>query len=152
MKKVLLTLLIGVFGFAGIAQDNEFAKMMREMYQSEFIDIMNENMNLNESQDALFQPIFTEFLGELSSVMDRKLADQGKFAKYFDGMSDEQATELMKSIFANSKSYDKLLSKYAKKMTKTIGPQSAFRFLLIVEKVISTIDYPMIQNVPLVNN
>jgi ABC-type transporter MlaC component len=152
MKKVLLGLFVTLFSFAGYTQGSEFDKMMRKMYQEEFIDIMNENMNLSESDNALFQPIFKEFLGELGLIMDKKLVDQGRFADYFDTMTDEQVKSLLTAIFDNSKAYQKMLGKYTKKVAKEIGPQSAFRFYLIVEKVKSTFDYPTIQNIPLVKN
>ena len=152
MKKVFLGLFITLFSFAAFAQDNEFSKMMREMYKDEFVDVMNENMNLSETNNDLFQPIFTEFLAELGTVMDNKLNAQKKFADYFETMTDDQVKILITSIFDNSKAYNKMLSKYTKKVAKAIGPQSAFRFLLIVEKIKSTIDYPTIQNIPLVKN
>ena len=152
MKNILIILTLTILGLNSFAQDNEFAKMMREMYKDEFIDIMNENMNLSESQNAVFQPIFSSFMGELGNIMDKKLNSQKKFAEYFDGMTNEQATTIMKEIFANSKAYDKLLGSYTKKVSKAIDPQTAFRFYMIVEKVKSTIDYPTIQNIPLVKN
>lgn len=152
MKKVFLALFVVVLGFSGFSQGSEFDKMMRQMYQDEFIDIMNENMNLSESDNALFQPIFTEFLGELKMVMDEKLINQKKYTEYFNTMTDEQVKLLITSIFKNSKAYNKMLGKYTKKVAKAIGPQSAFRFLLIVEKVKSTFSYSTIQNIPLVKN
>lgn len=152
MKKILIVLFVAVLGFTSFAQDNEFHKMMRELYQAEFVDVMNENMNLTEVENAVFQPIFNDFLAELGEVMDNKLKTQAKFSKYFDGMTDDQVKTVVTEIFANNKSYDKMLGKYTKKIGKVISPQTAFRFLLIVEKVKSTIDYSTIQNVPLVKN
>ncbi len=152
MKKLLALFVVAMIGLTGYAQDNEFNKMMREMYQDEFIDVVNENMNLNEEQNALFQPIFQEFLINLGTVMDAKLATQGEFSKYFDSMTDEQSIMILKEVKTNTKNYTKLISKYTKKVSKATDPQTAFRFFLIVEKVKSTIDYSVIQNIPLVKN
>ena len=152
MKKILAVLFITLFTITTYAQESEFTKMMREMYKSEFVDVVNENMNLNETQNAAFLPIFTDFLAELGAVMDAKLASQAKFADYFNTMTDEQVNSLFKEIWSNSKSYDKLLKKYSKKVSKAVGPQSAFRFFLIVQKVQSNIEFSVIQNIPLVKN
>ena len=152
MKNVLIVLLIAFIGFNGFAQDNEFDKMMRQLYQDEFVDVVNENMNLSDADNALFQPIFSEFVAELGDVMSNKLKTQGKFSKYFESMTDEQVTNILSEVFANRKAYDKLLQKYEKKVAKEIGYQSAFRFFLIVEKVKSNFDYSMIQALPLINN
>ncbi len=152
MKKLLALFVVAMIGLTGYAQDNEFNKMMREMYQDEFIDVVNENMNLNEEQNALFQPIFQEFLINLGTVMDAKLATQGEFSKYFESMTDEQSIMILKEVKTNTKNYTKLISKYTKKVSKATDPQTAFRFFLIVEKVKSTIDYSVIQNIPLVKN
>lgn len=152
MKKFLALSVVAMIGLTGYAQDSEFNKMMREMYQDEFVDVVNENMNLNEEQNALFQPVFKEFLVDLGTVMDAKLTTQGKFARYFDSMTDEQVIIILKEVNTNTKNYNKLISKYTKKVSKAINPQTAFRFFLIVEKVKSTFDYSVIQNIPLVKN
>lgn len=151
MKNVLIILAITLFGFNGVAQ-SEFAKMMREMYREEFIEVVNENMNLSEADDAVFQPIFQEFLGELHTVMDMKIQSQRKFAQYFEGMTDEQAKTVVGEVFTNRKAYDKMLKKYEKKIGKSLGYQTSFRFFLIVEKVASNFEYSMKQNLPLVKN
>ena len=152
MKKLLALFVVAMIGLTGYAQDNEFFKMMREMYQDEFIDVVNENMNLNEEQNALFQPVFQEFLIDMGTVMDAKLATQGEFSKYFESMTDEQSIIILKEVKTNTKNYTKLISKYTKKVSKATDPQTAFRFFLIVEKVKSTIDYSLIQNIPLIKN
>jgi ABC-type transporter MlaC component len=152
MKKLLALIVVVLVGFAGFAQDNEFDKMMREMYQQEFIDIVNENMNLSEPQNAIFQPIFSDFITELGTVMDAKLKTQYKFAKYFESMTDEQVKIILSEVKSNRKNYDKVLTKYIKKMQKELNPQTAFRFFLIVEKVKYTFDYNTVVNLPLVEN
>lgn len=152
MKKLLALFVVALIGFTGYAQDNEFDKMMRQMYQDEFVAILNENMNLNEADDALFQPVLKEFLVELEDVMSAKLKTQGKYSNYFDSMTDEQSKLILKEVATNQKNYTKLITKYTKKVGKTINPQTAFRFFLIVEKVKSTFDYSTIQNIPLVKN
>jgi ABC-type transporter MlaC component len=152
MKKLVVVALALFLGVSSYAQDSEFSKMMREMYADEFKEIMMENINLTEAQMTIFKPIFDEFIGDLSGVMDKKLATQGKFAKYFDGMTDEQVKTILKEVVDNSKSYTKVIEKYTKKVGNELNPQTAFRFYLIVEKVKATIDYPLIQNIPLVEN
>jgi ABC-type transporter MlaC component len=152
MKNVFIFLTLILFGTNSFAQDDEFNKMMREMYKDTFIDVVNENMNLSEADDAKFQPVFSEFLNQLGTIMDNKLIAQKKFADYFEGMTDEQASTLLADVFANRKAYDKLLYKYEKKIAKEIGHQSAFRFFLIVEKVNANFYFSTIQNLPLVKN
>jgi hypothetical protein len=152
MKKLVVIAIALLFGVVSYAQDSEFNKMMREMYADEFKDIMMENINLTEAQMTVFKPIFNDFLVDLSVVMDNKLATQGKFSKYFDGMTDEQVKLILNDVVDNSKAYNKIIEKYTKKVGKELNPQTAFRFFLIVEKVKATIDYPMIQNLPLVKN
>jgi len=152
MKKTGIFLACLLFAISIFAQESEFTKMMRQMYQDEFVSIVNENMDLTKTQDEVFQPIFNDFIAELGPIMDSKLTNQGKFAKYFDSMTDEQVNEIMNNIWANSKNYNKLLKKYTGKISKSISPQSAFRFFLIVEKISSNFEFSMIQNVPLVEN
>lgn len=152
MKKLIVFAVALFIGISSFAQEDDFSKMMREMYQDEFKEVMYENMNLSEVQAIVFKPIFDEFLLDLGNVMDKKLATQGKFSKYFDGMTDEQVKEILKEVFSNQKEFHKMLGKYTKKVGTELNPQTAFRFYLIVEKVKSTIDFSTIQNIPLVKN
>lgn len=152
MKKLLVLFVIVIMGFTANAQDSEFQKMMRQMYQDEFVDVVNENMNLTEQENMMFQPVFQEFLTELGNVMDAKLKTQKMFATYFDSMSDEEVKLILSEVNKNTKNYNALIKKYTKKVSKATNPQTAFRFFLIVEKVKSTFDYSVIQNLPLVKN
>ena len=152
MKTIGIFLVSLVFTLTSFAQESEFTKMMRQMYQDEFVEIVNENMNLSPEQNQVFKPIFDEFLVDLIPIMDAKLINQGKFSEYFKTMTDEQVKEVMKNIWVNSKNYNKVLKKYTSKVSKTISPQTGFRFFLIVEKVSTTFEYGVIQNLPLVEN
>jgi hypothetical protein len=152
MKKLIVFAIALFIGFSTYAQDSDFTKMMREMYQDEFVAIMDENLNLTDAQMTVFKPIFDDFLVDLGEIMDRKLDTQGKFAKYFDGMTDEQVKEILNEVYRNGLDYQKMVAKHTKKVSKALDPQTAFRFYLIVEKVKATIDYPLIQNIPLVKN
>lgn len=152
MKTIGIFFISMVITLSSFAQESEFTKMMRQVYHDEFVDVVNENMDLTPEQNAIFQPIFDDFILELGPVMDNKLINQAKFAEYFKTMTDEQVKELQNNIWANNKNYDKVLKKYTNKVSKAISPQSSFRFYLIVEKVSSTFQYSVIQNIPLVKN
>ena len=136
MKKLLALFVVALIGFTGYAQDNEFDKMMRQMYQDEFVAILNENMNLNEADDALFQPVLKEFMVELEDVMSAKLKTQGKYSNYFDSMTDEQSKLILKEVATNQKNYTKLITKYTKKVginTDTKVIPEDIRYLLRFE-------------------
>ena len=152
MKKLIVFAITLFIGIGCFAQADDFNKMMREMYQDEFREVMYENMNLTEAQMITFKPIFDDFLVELGIVMGKKLATQGKFSKYFEGMTDEQVKEILTEVNSNSKEFQKMIAKYTKKVGNEINPQTAFRFYLIIEKVKNAIDYSVIQNIPLVKN
>ncbi len=152
MKTIGILLVSLVFTLTSFAQESEFTKMMRQMYQDEFVEIVNENMNLSPEQNKVFKPIFDEFIGELIPIMDAKLINQGKFSEYFKTMTDEQVNEVLNNIWTNSKNYDKVLKKYTGKVSKAISPQTGFRFFLIVQKITTNFEYSVIQNVPLVEN
>lgn len=152
MKTLGIFLFSVVFTLNNFAQESEFTKMMRQVYQEEFIAVVNENMNLTQEQNEVFQPIFDEFVADLRPVMDNKLNNQGKFSEYFDNMTDEHINEIMKNIWKNKKDYDKVVKKYTKKISKEINTQSGFRFFLIVRKITSNFEFSIIQNIPLVEN
>jgi|FLOH01.1.fsa_nt_gi ABC-type transporter MlaC component len=152
MKTIGIFLVSLVFTLTCFAQESEFTKMMREMYHEEFVEIVDENMNLTAEQNEIFKPIFEEFLSELIPIMDSKLVNQGKFSEYFDTMTDEQVEEIFKNIWTINKNYNDVMKKYTDRISKAINPQSSFRFFLIVEKVSSTFEYSVIQNIPLVKN
>jgi len=152
MKTIGIFLVSLVFTLTSFAQESEFTKMMRQMYQDEFVEVVNENMNLSPEQNEVFKPIFDEFIGELIPIMDAKLINQGKFSEYFKNMTDEQVNEVLKNIWTNSKNYDKVLKKYTNKVSKAISPQTGFRFFLIVQKISTNFEFSVIQNVPLVEN
>ena len=152
MKTIGILLVSLVFTLTSFAQESEFTKMMRQMYQDEFTEIVNENMNLSPEQNEVFKPIFDEFITELIPIMDAKLINQGKFSEYFKTMTDEQVNEVLNNIWTNSKNYDKVLKKYTGKVSKAISPQTGFRFFLIVQKISTNFEFSVIQNVPLVEN
>lgn len=152
MKKLVVFAVALFIGIGCFAQDSDFNKMMREMYQDEFREVMYENMNLTEAQMIAFKPIFDEFLVDLGIIMGKKLTTQGKFSMYFEGMTDEQVKEVLSEVESNAKEFHKMIAKYTKKVGNEINPQTAFRFFLIVTKVKNAIDYSVIQNVPLVKN
>ena len=152
MKTIGILLVSLVFTLTSFAQESEFTKMMRQMYQDEFVEIVNENMNLSPEQNEVFKPIFDEFIADLIPIMDAKLINQRKFSEYFKTMTDEKVDEVLKNIWTNSKNYDKVLKKYTGKVSKAISSQSGFRFFLIVQKISTNFEFSVIQNVPLVEN
>ena len=153
MKKLFLLLFATSLCFVVFAQEeDEFTKMMNEMYKQEFVDVINENMNLTEEQNVTFQPILNEFIKEMENVSSSRIKNQRRFSEYFKGITNEQADEIMKNASGNTKNWDNLSIKYYNKVKKQFDAKTALRFYLIVRKIQNLLDYSIIQNLPLVEN
>ena len=153
MKKLFLLLFATSLCFVVFAQEeDEFTKMMKEMYKQEFVDVINENMNLTEDQNIAFQPILNEFITEMENVSSLRIKNQRRFSEYFKGITNEQADEIMKNASTNTKKWDNLSNKYYKKVKKQFDAKTGLRFYLIVSKIQNLLDYSVIQDIPLVEN
>ncbi len=135
MKKlVFLFLAISSFIFAQaqVGTDDEL-QMIKDYLKTEKKDLVKEYMKLDEAQSAKFWPLYDEFQGARRSLSQERLQIIKDYGAQFSGMTDDQASSLVKRIFKNDKAYTKLQEKYFKKFSKTISPIKAAQYMQMEE-------------------
>lgn len=135
MKKlVLLFIAISSFIFtqAQVGTDDEL-QMIKDYLKTEKKDLVKEYMKLDEAQAAKFWPLYDEFQGARRSLSQERLQIIKDYGAQFAGMTDDQASTLVKRVFKNDKAYTKLQEKYFKKFSKAVSPIKAAQYIQMEE-------------------
>ena len=138
MKKITL-MILGLALVAGMmtaptsaqAQGEQYLELIRQDLAATKTAYMTEGMQLTTEQGNFFWPVYREYQSELAKIGDRRLANIKDYAEHFEAMSDEKASEIMKTSFKAKKDYFSLLEKTSKKIAKELDPITAARFVQV---------------------
>jgi hypothetical protein len=91
--------------------------------------VVKEIMNLSESDDAKFEPIYREYEGERAKLDNSKAEFVSDYTKDYQTMSDDEADQLMKKAFEVDEQRTRLRKKYYDRIKKDLSSTTAARFV-----------------------
>ena len=102
-----------------------------------------------ESADT-FMALYNEYEVKRKEIGKKRIAVLGEYAKEWENITDEQADELMKDVFAINIEYDKLIKSYYNKIKKVSGAKVATQFYQVETYISTYIRYTIYENIPFV--
>ena len=155
--RLTLVCLLGLVVLSGIALKpseavagtEQYLEMVRQDLQAAKVAYMTEGMALTDEQGAVFWPIYRDYQTKLSAIGDRRLDNIKDYAAHFEAMTDEKASQILKTSFKQRKDYVSLLEKTAKKVSKELDPITAARFVQVENTLNLLIDLQLAGEIPL---
>ncbi|MGG7035065.1 MAG: hypothetical protein ACI7YS_07725 [Flavobacterium sp.] len=151
MKKGILFLAL-VFSTAIFAQSTmkEDVEILQSVYGKSKLQLVNEYMNLPETQKAAFMSIYDKYEIERKELGKEKVRLLDEYAKNYVSLTEEKADELAKETLKNNLNYQKLYSNYYGKFKKVIGSLDAAKFLQLENYLQTTIQLEIQNSVPFI--
>ena len=157
VKKTLsltATVMLLAFASSGLAQDKPSANMdiLREKIRADKKLVVALNMELTESEEKGFWPIYEQYQKDLQKI-NQRLANL--LESYADdvrrkSLSDDKARKLIDEATAVDQAEADLKSTYAPKLGKALPMTKVVRYLQIENKIRALVKYDIASGVPLV--
>jgi hypothetical protein len=153
MKKYIILAVINFVVIQVFAQQvNDYLEVSREVLKTEKKAIIAELMQLSDEESSVFWPLYNEYQNKLYEVGTKRVNLIMDFAKNFDNMSGEKATEIIQTSQSIDMELIKLDKSYAKKFMKILSPQKALRYLQAENKIETLIDAELALEIPLLES
>ena len=149
-----IALAITVVGFVGIAsaQDKPADNMeiVKEKMRTDKKLLVATNMQLTESEDKAFWPIYEAYQGELGKLKDREIQLIGDFAANYSTMSDDVAKGLLDASLSIDSDHQKLRQSYLAKFRGVLSDTKVARYYQLESKINAVFEYELAKKIPLV--
>jgi hypothetical protein len=127
-----------------------YIELLRSDVRSQATAIVQDLMQLTESEGNKFWPIYREYELELSKQGDRKLELIKQYADKYESMSDEIADKLMLQAFELEQARLELKKRYYERIKTALSAKTAARFLQINNQILMLIDLQIASSLPVV--
>lgn len=144
-----IALFSGAFSPVMAQQERDVIELVKTQISGQRQALVAENMMLMAEESEVFWPLYREYQGQRNTMSDRRIALLRKFRDNFDGMNDEQSSEILDDWMKFEDDIQKLRKKYIKKFEKAVGGRTSLRFFQLENKLDTIIDYDLAQVVPL---
>lgn len=151
MKKLLLISFLLSFAsvFAQSQDIDSYIELLKSDLKTDKKAIITEVMKFDETQSAVFWPIYNEFEYELDKLSGQRIANIKDFAANYDVLSDEKANQLIETAFDFQDNRLDLNKKYYKKFAEALGPIAAAKYMQLEYEIQLLIDISINSNLPL---
>lgn len=151
MKKIFLSILVLVTVNAVSAQSmSDEVAYIRSIFGKEKKELIKQFMNLNDAESAKFWPVYDQYTEAQKKLADERIAAIADYAKQYNGLTDDQAKNLVGRILKNDKAVTKLQGQYFKKLSKTLSPLKAAQFMQADQYIQTTIKSAMQDLIPFI--
>ena len=123
--------------------------LVREVANAERTAIVADNVSFTAAESEAFWPLYREYRGEFQVIGDGSLALIKDFAKNYNSMTDEKATELTDEALKLEEKRVKLQKRYAKKFRKVVQPAKVFRVFQIENRINAVSKLKLAAEIPL---
>jgi hypothetical protein len=151
LKKALIVLCLALVPALASAQGLEkYIEMLRTDLRTAKVALITEALELTDAQGTNFWPIQREYETELAKLQDARLAMIKQYAADYESMDDAKATAIIKEGFKLTEQRSALLKKYAGKISKSVSPTIAARYVQVESFVQALVDVQVRGEVPLI--
>ena len=127
-----------------------YIALLRSNIQSKKTTIVAENLTLSDDQASKFWPLQRSFESDLAKLGDQRLEVIRDFAKSWDNLSDETATNLWRRLEDYHKKRLELRAKYFDRISKGVSPVIAAKYFQIETQLEDILDLEIASEVPLI--
>jgi hypothetical protein len=152
------TVIFGVVALAAVpafAQDKPAdtnMQILRDKVKADKKLVVAANMNLNESEEKTFWPIFDAYQKDLQGLNDRLATSILAYADAYNknALTDEMANRLTDAVLAIDQDEVAMRKTYAGRLNGVLPGKKVARYLQIENKIRAAIRYEMADGIPLV--
>ena len=148
----ILAILVASFtpGVVSAQTADDAIQLTRSAIQTERQAVVAANLGLNESESAVFWPLYRDYRNAVNQAADARVDILRRLFSNYETLTDDDALSLLDDHLAFEKAVLKIRTSYAKKMSKVLPGRTVARFFQIENKMDAIIDYEMAGEIPLV--
>ena len=135
-----------------LAQDKPADNMdiVREKARTDKKLVVATVLSLTEGEAKAFWPVYNSYQSDMIAHYDRVLKFVDTFAKSYETMTDENATQLLGEFLALETEYIALLNSYAPRFRRVLPPVKVARLYQVENKLRALVDYEFARAIPLI--
>lgn len=154
MKSMYIFMLMGAFllavaPFTPAQQADDDLDAMKMQIQANRRALIAENLMLDESESEGFWRVYAAFHAERDVLVDRRIELLREFRDNFDGISEQQSTQMLDEYFKLQEAFLSLRKDYLDEFRDVLSGKNTLRYYQIESKMDSIIEYDLSQIVPL---
>lgn len=151
--KHLLSISFILFAFIGAnAQSNDEVEFFQSIWGMEKRAIVEAYMDdLSTDETTAFWPIYEAYEVSRKDLGKEKVAIMQEYAKNYGSFSGDIAKDLINKNAANSIAIQKLMKKTFKKMSKSLDPVKAAKFIQLENYFTTMIQASILESIPFVD-
>ena len=152
MIGAFLACLACLAGGAAVAQDKpaDTMELLRDKARADKRLVVATVLDLTESEAKAFWPVYNAYQSDMVDHYDRVLKFIGTFAKAYQTMTDEIATQLLSEYLALETDHIALLNRYVPRFRSVLPPRKVARLYQIENKLRTLVNYELAREIPLV--
>ena len=156
-RRIRSVMMIAAFLFclgAGtvLAQDKPADNMdiVREKARTDKKLVVATALNLTEGEAKAFWPVYNSYQSDMIAHYDRVFKFVDAYAKSYESMSDENATQLLGEFLSLETDYIALLNSYVPRFRRVLPPVKVARLYQVENKMRALVDYEFARAIPLI--
>ena len=152
LKRIIVIMVICLIAIPTFAQQVTKNTMdsVRDALKAQKRAFIAVNMQLTESEDAKFWPVYDSYQADLEKI-NQKIGNLiGDYAKNYETLTDPKADELLKTNLAVEKEMLKLKTSYLPKFSAVLPAKKVARYYQLENKIQAVIRYDLADKIPLV--
>jgi hypothetical protein len=156
-RRVRSVMMIAAFLFclgAGtvLAQDKPADNMdiVREKVRTDKKLVVATALNLTEAEAKAFWPVYNSYQSDMIAHYDRVFKLVDAYAKSYETMTDENATQLLGEFLSLETDYIALLNSYVPRFRRVLPPVKVARLYQVENKLRALVDYEFARAIPLI--
>jgi hypothetical protein len=130
-----------------VADEDE---IIRSALQTQKKAIVAANMGFTEAESQAFWPVYEEYQKGLGKINERTATFLRGYARDYNTMTDDKASELLKDYLFAAKERLALDKKFMKKFAKVLPVKKVTRFYQVEYKLEAIVKYEFAKAIPLV--
>lgn len=150
MKRTVIMGAMLFMAFNLIAQTTDEISLYQSIWGMEKQSIVESYMDLSEEQAAVFWPAYEAYEVQRKKLGKEKVMILGDYAKNYESLTGDQAADLVNRGTANNIAMQKLLKKTFNKVSKSVDPITAARFVQLENYFIVMIQMSIQESIPFI--
>lgn len=146
--KTLFLFSLLVVPFAMSAQSE--ADVLRKIFSAEKRAITESFLQLTGSDANAFWELYDEYEAERKSLSDKRIQLIKDYADQYQGLTNEQASDLVTRSFSGRSASMKLQKQYFKKISKAVDAKTATSWLQLEQYIRTAVNYDLYDAIPFV--
>ena len=149
---VLLICSFALTALTAFAQEPSKGTMdaVRDSLKAQRKAFIGVNMELTEAEDAKFWPVYESYQKDLGKINEKIAAMIVDYAKNFETLTNEKASELLKTNLALEGELLKLKESYLPKFGAVLPAKKVARYYQLENKIQAVMRYDLAEKIPLV--